>query len=57
MAAALRIPVFVLFLVSALICYQIGFALGIIAIVLLGVVFELLFWVGVFNFNKKSDVG
>ncbi len=55
MAASFRIPIFVLFLIAALVCYQIGFALGIIAIVLLGAVFELLFWVGVFDFKNKPN--
>ena len=49
MKTLLRVAVVVAFLFAALTCYALGFKEGGVAIIVLGGIFELLFWIGAFN--------
>ena len=46
-----------LLLLGALMCYQVGFQHGVFAFVILGIVLELSFWLGIYKWrNAKPDV-
>ncbi|MFK8011365.1 MAG: hypothetical protein AB8B80_04955 [Marinicellaceae bacterium] len=49
-----RIVVISLLLLSALICYGLGLQKGVVFFVVIGVIFEGLFWAGLFRLDKKS---
>jgi len=54
MSTLSRITTICLLLLSALICYGLGLQKGVAFFIVLGVVFEGLFWVGLFGLDKKS---
>jgi hypothetical protein len=49
-----RILILLLFLFVAIACYAIGIPRGTIVFIILGVIFEGLFWIGLFNRKKRS---
>jgi len=49
-----RITIICFLLLSALICYGLGLQKGVAFFIVLGVVFEGLFWAGLFGLDKKS---
>lgn len=49
-----RIALILFFLVAAIVCYAIGLPAGSVVFVLLGLIFEGLFWLGIFSRKKKS---
>ncbi|MGB0836026.1 MAG: hypothetical protein ACPGR2_16055 [Psychrobium sp.] len=49
----LRFLLMVLIIALAITCYQIGFATGTYALVALGLVLEVAFWIGIFKKPKK----
>ena len=49
------------FLVAALVCYSIGFSVGFGGFLILGIIFELLFWVNILKprkslVNEKNNI-
>ena len=51
-----RISILLLLLFAAISCYAIGVPRGTIAFIVLGVIFEGLFWIGLFGRKKKPKV-
>ncbi|WP_299790824.1 hypothetical protein [uncultured Shewanella sp.] len=51
----LRVGVLVVLLVGALLCYGASFSTGAIVFIVLGVVFELAFWVGLFKTTTHNS--
>lgn len=49
-----RISILLLLLFAAIACYAIGIPRGTIVFIVLGVIFEGLFWVGLFGRKKSS---
>ena len=47
-----RVILLTALLLGALLCYQAGFATGIIVLVIVGMLLELGFWVGIFKWQK-----
>ncbi|SET83870.1 hypothetical protein [Thalassotalea agarivorans] len=49
-----RFLILLTLIILALICYTRGFAIGGGFFLILGAIFELGFWVGIFNYGKKK---
>lgn len=47
-----RVILLIALLMGALLCYQAGFATGIFVLVIVGMLLELGFWVGIFKWEK-----
>tara|TARA_Y100001968_G_scaffold84544_1_gene75682 strand:- start:3540 stop:3728 length:189 start_codon:yes stop_codon:yes gene_type:complete len=52
MSKVKRVILLTALLLGALLCYQAGFATGIIVLVIVGMLLELGFWVGIFKWQK-----
>ena len=52
MSKVKRVILLTSLLLGALLCYQAGFATGIIVLVIVGMLLELGFWVGIFKWQK-----
>ena len=51
-----RVIMLIALLMGALICYQVGFATGIFVLVIVGMLLELGFWVGIFKWEKSRPL-
>lgn len=54
MNGMLRSLLMIFLIVMAIVCYQIGFATGTYAVVALGVILEIAFWIGIFKKPNKT---
>jgi hypothetical protein len=54
MKSITRLATILLFLFAAIVCYAIGLPRGTLVFIVLGVIFEGLFWVGLFNRKKNQ---
>ena len=51
-----RVILLIALLMGALLCYQAGFATGIFVLVVVGMLLELGFWVGIFKWEKARPL-
>ncbi len=52
MSTVKRVILLAALLLGALLCYQAGFATGIFVLIVVGMLLELGFWVGIFKWGK-----
>ncbi|MAJ68756.1 MAG: hypothetical protein CBB67_005545 [Alteromonadaceae bacterium TMED7] len=56
MSTVKRVILLATLLLGALVCYQAGFATGIFVLVVVGMLLELGFWVGIFKWEKARPL-
>jgi len=56
MSTVKRVILLAALLLGALVCYQAGFATGIFVLVVVGMLLELGFWVGIFKWEKARPL-
>ena len=56
MSTVKRVILLATLLLAALVCYQAGFATGIFVLVVVGMLLELGFWVGIFKWEKARPL-